>query len=221
MKYIKLQNFETIIDDLINSIVSKLNSGNAVLLLLSGGSAIDLAAKMGQQLKDYDLSKLHITLMDERYGPVGHPGSNWQQLQIAGFKANGAHLYPVLSGRQIEKTNAEFSATLEELFGLGSYVIGLFGMGADGHTAGLLPGIGSINKTIWSDYFTGPDFQRITMTPWSLAKVDQAILYAVGEQKHPALKKLSEKIDVNTQPVQLLKQIPNVTIYNDYKEGEI
>ena len=38
-------------------------------------------------------------LTDERYGPVGHPDSNWSQLLQKGFDLPQAKLVPVLTGR--------------------------------------------------------------------------------------------------------------------------
>ena len=53
-----------------------------------------VAKKIKEKLSD----NLVVALVDERYGPVGHPDSNWFKLEIAGFKIKGAKMIPILIG---------------------------------------------------------------------------------------------------------------------------
>jgi 6-phosphogluconolactonase/glucosamine-6-phosphate isomerase/deaminase len=101
------------------------------------------------------------------------------------------------------------------------YTLGLFGMGSDGHTAGLLPGSSALESQELAADFTGPDFERITMTPAAIAKLDEAVLYAVGKTKHAVLAQLKRDVQLNQQPAQVLKHVPRLTVFNDYQGGDL
>jgi 6-phosphogluconolactonase/glucosamine-6-phosphate isomerase/deaminase len=187
--------------------------------MLSGGSAISLAVAVRQRLQAH-LDNLMISLIDERYGPVGHPDSNWRQLEKAGFNFKGISAYPVLDGLDISTTTASFNKFLQESLDTKHYIIGLLGMGTDGHTAGLLPGSPALEASSLAASYEASDFQRITITPRFIEKMNEAYLYAVGPSKHRQLKQLEENLPVKQQPAQVLKRINNLTVINDIK-GEV
>src|SRR5688572_30377315 len=80
-------------------IAGHLSKGRKILWLVTGGTNIKVAVSAGKLLKNQDLTNLTISLTDERYGPVGHPDSNWHQLKQAGFDLPGATMIPVLQGK--------------------------------------------------------------------------------------------------------------------------
>src|SRR6185436_4906345 len=184
----------------------QLLSGKKVLWLVPGGSAISVAAEVSKKMKDMDLSGLLITLTDERYGQIGHPDSNWLQLEQSGFTMDGAHLYPVLSGESPEETVSSFNARLEIFLSESDVKIGLFGIGSDGHTAGILPGSLAVNSDSFAVGYDAGAYKRITMTPKAIEKLDAAVAYATGESKKPTLEKLKQEVTVEEQPAQALKQ---------------
>lgn len=195
----------------------KLRGGKRVLWLVSGGSAIAVAAEASKQLQGVPLENLTVTLTDERYGDVGHPDSNWSQLQTAGFDLPDANLLPVLHGDGMQATVQKFATALEQTLAEVDFRIGLFGIGVDGHTAGILPHSVAVAETNLASGYDGGNFLRITMTPPAIARLDEAIAYAVGEAKWPVLDQLESGIPADDQPAQFLKQVPTVTIYNDHK----
>jgi 6-phosphogluconolactonase/glucosamine-6-phosphate isomerase/deaminase len=65
----------------------------------------------------------------------------------------------------------------------------------------------------------GPDYQRLTLTPQALARLDEAVVYARGNAKRKALENLSQDLPLAEQPAQILKRIPKVLIFNDV-EGD-
>lgn len=196
-------------------LVTALSENHKVLWLTPGGSAIAVASVVSEQVKSIDLSGLTVTLTDERYGPVGHPDSNWLQLEETGFSLPGATLLPVLRGKDREATVAEWDATLRDQLKRNDYRFGLFGFGPDGHTAGILPNSPAVTSDQFANGYDAGNFQRITMTPLAIAKLDEAVVYAMGEAKRPVLEQLSQTVDVPSQPAQALKQVPSLTIYND------
>ena len=79
MDFIKIENKKEGIDLITKKINDFLEDDKQVLWLLSGGSNIILEIeilnilekKFGEKLKE----NLAVTLMDERYGPIGHSDS--------------------------------------------------------------------------------------------------------------------------------------------------
>lgn len=201
-----------------NSILQKLEEDKKVLFFVTGGSSVAVGAKVAEFLKDKDLKNLTVMMTDERYGPVGHIDSNWAQLLQKGFDLPEAKLIPVLMGDSEEVTTEKFNKNLEEEFNNAKYKIGLFGLGADGHTAGNLPGSESvISKDLAFGYNTRA-FYRITMTPKAIEKLDEIVVWAQGENKWTVLKNLIEKdINIIEQPVQVLKKVSLLTIFSDFK----
>lgn len=190
-----------------------------VVWLVSGGSCIPVAVEARRMLGELSgVVSLHVALIDERYGDIGHPNSNSEQLMQAGFDAQGLTLHQVLLGEDIETTTTRYDGLLNTLFEKSDYTIGLFGMGADAHTSGLLPGNPVMEDTHFVGRYDGPDFQRVTTTPTCIRSIDEAVLYAVGDNKWPALAELEADGDVNNQPVRVLKDISSLHIFTDYQK---
>ena len=169
-------------------------------------------------LEGVDLSNLTVTLTDERYGPVGHPDSNWWQMEEAGVTLPGAQRIPVLAGADRPATTSAFAAHLQAAFSQADYVLGFFGIGADGHTAGILPGSLAVHSEELAASYDAGNYERITMTPKAVTRLDEAVVYAVGKAKWPVFDDLSKgDLPLDVQPAQILKQVPECTVFNDYK----
>lgn len=215
MVFKKVHSAEAVTDYLVTVIQDKLAAGQKVLWLVPGGSAITVAAAVSKRLARADLQNLTVTLTDERYGSVGHPDSNWLQLEQAGFRLPGARLVPVLHGHPVGETTLEFAQHLQEYCQESIYCLGFFGIGPDGHTAGVLPGSPAITATEWAVSYQVPEFLRVTMTPPAIAALSEVVVYAMGEAKAEALANLQKDLSLAEQPAQALKQVATVTIFND------
>jgi len=213
----KITSTKPVIDYLVKILNSRLESGQKVFWLVTGGSAIAIAVEVSKQLDEKLLHNLTITLTDERYGIVGHRDSNWQQLKDNGFSLPTATLKPVLSGEPMPETTANFAKMLKAMFREADFSLGLFGIGPDGHTAGILPGSSAVNEKSLAHGYDGGIYQRITMTVPAIAKLDEAVVYVVGEPKWAVLDQLERDLPLSKQPAQILKQVPKLTIFNDYK----
>lgn len=190
--------------------------GGRVLWLVPGGSSIVIAADVSRQLKPEDTNHLTISLTDERYGDVGHPDSNWQQLMNTGFQVGNAQVLPVLTGSDMGTTTTAYGKALQEAMSSADYRVGFFGMGADGHTAGILPNSPAVHDENFAASYDAGNFKRITMTPKAITYLDETVIYAVGEEKREALLNLNlENLPLETQPAQIHKQIQKCTIFND------
>jgi 6-phosphogluconolactonase/glucosamine-6-phosphate isomerase/deaminase len=214
--YQPVDNMQHVAYTIANIIIAQLAADKNVLWLVPGGSSIAIAALAAQEITVVPHSNLAVTLTDERYGPVGHSDSNWQQLMEIGFSLPDARLFPVLTGADRVRTTTEFDATLQREILAADFTLGFFGMGADGHTAGILPNSPAVSAPDYATVYDAANFERITMTPRAIAQLDEAVVYAVGKDKWPALKQLNEVRDIADQPAQSLKQVPKLTIFTDY-----
>jgi 6-phosphogluconolactonase/glucosamine-6-phosphate isomerase/deaminase len=192
-----------------------LEQGQKVLWLVCGGSNIAVASAVCPLLDGLELSELSVTLTDERYGPVGHPDSNWQQLQDVGFRLPGARLVPVLGdGLSLADTTAQFATSLEQLTHEADTVIGLFGLGPDGHTAGILPGSPAVGSPLGAIGYVTEQFTRITMGPCMFERLDLAYLGFEGTAKTTQIARLGQDLSPEEQPVQYLKRAGTLMVYH-------
>ncbi len=220
MNYRHITSTEPVVKYIAETLISHLTAGQTVTWLVGGGSGIAVSLLVARALKGTNLANLSVTLTDERYGALGHPNENWQQLLDQGFALPGAKLYRVLTGDDRATTTQKFGDTLGTLLDNVDYSLGFFGIGADGHTAGIKPHSPAATATGYAADFTGQDFERITMTGPAIAKLSEAVIYAVGAEKQPALHQLlTENLPVDVQPAQLLKSVAKSTLFTDIKEG--
>ncbi len=196
-----------------------LAAGEHVLWLVSGGSNIATSvAVMAELQRDLPaaLPRLTVMLTDERFGPVGHADSNWQQLIETGFNFEKVLAIPVLLGSPLEVTVEKYAEEVAKNFSAADVVIAQFGIGADGHIGGVLPhSPATESSALVAGYEAGP-FTRITLTPVALGRVDIAFALAFGESKKVALANLqNHDASLTAEPCQILKQLPEAYLFTD------
>lgn len=222
MNYIYSQDASVAVTQLSTTIKKLLGEHKKVLWLISGGSGGKVSVDVAKTLQDTSLENLYVTLSDERYGPVGHADENWQLLLNDGFALPGASLYRPLIGLDRTETTTQFAAWLSTTLDSVDYVIGLFGIGADGHTAGIKPHSEAVQAVTLAASYAGDDFERITITPAFIRRIDEAVIQAFGEDKFATIGQLlTQTVPVDVQPAQTLKQLSKVTIYSNYKEETV
>ncbi len=210
--------------ELTERLQTAVDQDKKVLWLVSGGSNITLQVEVMAALKASRFKKLaNLTIlpMDERFGLPNHKDSNYMQMKLAGFDSGKAEWINVL------RDNLGFSETIKKYADLASSVIkhsdsiiASFGIGADGHTAGILPKSPAV---LGSDSVVGyqaNDFMRLTMTPAWLAKVSSAVVVARGENKKLALLRLQQNNEsIIDLPSMLLYKIKDTLVFNDFLES--
>lgn len=209
---------------MVDEIIRALNNGREVLWLVCGGSNIPAAAivlnKVKTSIKKENLKYLTIAQTDERYGHVGHADSNWQQMLEAGMDFNGIQVVPVLTGKTLEETIDDYAQKMQKVFGeikqKNGSIIAQFGIGADGHIAGLIPHSSATKDSRLVSGFVGTDFTRISLTFNSLRKIDTAFAFAFGKSKYQALERLKNtNLPLEDQPSVILKEIERSYLYTD------
>ncbi len=216
----KVSSIEPVIEYLTKVISENLAEDRKVLWLVPGGSAMKVAVEVAKRLPKENLKNLIVTLTDERYGPVGHADSNWPQLEQAGFKLEEANRQPVLTGKNLEETAKDYAKILEGDLKIADFSIALAGMGPDGHIFGIKPHSPSVDGKELVVGYKWDDYVRLTPTFEFLQKLDEVVIYAVGEEKWPQIDALDKNLSDNEQPAQMLKRLKKVILFNDYKGEE-
>jgi len=219
MDYTYTQTPQPVIDHLVETLTRHLRAGEHVLWLISGGSNILTAVAVARALKNVPTDNLAVSLVDERYGEVGHSNENWQQLLDQGFSLPSATLYRPLTGKPRHDTTIAFDQWLGDQFGQADYSIGLLGIGADGHTSGIKADSQAATAEGWVTDYTWDDYERITTTFDALKRLDEVVTAAIGSDKAPVIRSLlHHDTDPSKQPAQVLKLVKKSTLYTDYKE---
>jgi len=214
---------ETARQALADNLRQLLADDKKVLWLVPGGSNIEVVVWVMNQLHGIE-TQLTIMLTDERYGPVGHKDSNWLQLAWAGFEPGQANAIPtLLDGLDLAQTAGYLATQLQRTLEQTDISVGFFGMGADGHIAGILPGTvaASESQGLACGYHS-EQFDRTTMTFPAVKNLDIAYCLAYGRaKKQPLSALMSTNLPLAEQPVQILKVIPTSYVYNDQIRSDI
>ena len=218
LNFIKVSSTEPVVVHLVSVINQHLRKNEKLTWLVPGGSAINVAVEVSKRLPKNYLKNLTVTLTDERYGPVGHKDSNWPQLEMAGFKLAGASLQPVLKGLNLSETADWYAEMIENGLKSADFSIALVGMGPDGHILGIKPGSPALKSNKLVVGYEWDDFIRLTLTENALRRLDETVIYAVGEEKWPQFELLKDDISTAKQPAQILKRLKKVIIFSDYKD---
>lgn len=166
---------------------------NKTVLFLSGGKTpkdtyLELA-------KEDKINPGAVAMVDERVGIKNHPNSNERMIRETGllsyFEKNKIPFHSILGAK-------DYGKKVEYLLEHFSKSVGILGIGEDGHTAGLPPGIKN-EKLKMKNYvtrisnFPGELKTRITLTFKALAQMDLLIVLVLGENKKLALQKMFKK----------------------------
>ncbi len=212
------------IDALSKEIILALRTGKKVLWFVCGGSNVPAAVKamdiIRERADENILPNLTVAQTDERYGPIGHKHSNWRQMMDTGFTADKINVIPMLVGKSLEATVSDHAdqieTALKETSRTGGLVIALFGIGADGHIAGILPGSPALADPRYVSGYEASQFTRITLTPPAIRKIHSAYLLAFGPAKKYSLTNLRDRVKkIDREPSQLLKELSLVRVYSD------
>ncbi len=221
MKFLPIKNQTEAAEILAAKIADSLKQDKKVLWLLSGGSNIPLSVSALEILKTLFSKKtlkanLAVTLTDERYGPVSYPFSNWQHLIKDGFKLKEVKAVPVLSGLSLEETVKEFEQNYKKLTQWADIIIGQFGIGVDGHIAGVLPDTIGVNSKEIACAYEAVRFTRISLTLNTIKNISVVYAFVFGSAKKTMLHIFhNHASSLEEMPALILKHIPEAYLYSD------
>jgi len=154
------------------------------------------------EARDVPWGAVHVFQADERVAPDGDPARNWTPLEdallsYAPLPPRQAH--PIAVGEcrddaDIAAAAAAYTRTLEAVCGRPP-VLDLvhLGLGADGHTASLVPGDRVLEVADADVAFTAEPYQghrRVTLTLPALARARRVLWVVTGVEKRDALARL-------------------------------
>jgi 6-phosphogluconolactonase/glucosamine-6-phosphate isomerase/deaminase len=207
-------------DKLAQGLTLALQSYDRVIWLVPGGSNIDISVAASRLLDEQLTQKLVIMQTDERFVSLDSDDCNWHQLKLAGFDTKQAQVFPILVGSETrDETAKRYSETVLREFIAADYIVAQYGVGPDGHIAGIKPNSPASTSDELVCGYQGEDFERITLTFTALQQVDEAFAFVYGENKRPILEKLSgEILSLTDFPAGVLAATPVSTVYNDQIE---
>jgi 6-phosphogluconolactonase/glucosamine-6-phosphate isomerase/deaminase len=196
-------------------------SEGSILLLLSGGSSLNPVREAFKNIDDETLGRIHIAQVDGRFVEIDDEASNWRQIREAiGPKLDKTASQAVIlkQGDAAEDIAIAYEMELRSLLAAADEKIGVYGVGSDGHIAGMLPAKNPADFTQFVDGrlvvdFQGHDFTRITTTQPLLTKLDEVIVFACGPDKVATIERLNEDISPQEHPAQFLKDAERATIF--------
>lgn len=201
--------------------------GRPTLLLLSGGSALAVL----DSIKIDDWTPVTITLLDERFEP-DEAHNNFRALEQTPWytrvrTAGGTFISTRIQAADTRDTVAErLEQKLHEWMHhhANGQMIALFGMGADGHTAGIFPF--PEDPASSKQWFSGDRLvvaydasdknalaERVTTTHTLHQQIAHAFVYITGEDKRAALANvLQNTATLPELPAQIFHMLPDVTL---------
>ena len=240
MRFIQTDTPDIVRDAIVEPIARRVGERKQTLLLVSGGSSAGIATAVVRELLATSVAHgtsladiLTVSLIDERFGAVGHRDSNWRQLLEGGLPVESVRAVPLLveprdDDKAFDSAVSRFGeflldATTRQARGE-LLIVGLLGIGADGHTAGILQSspacaIDGEGAALATGY-RSEMFARITITPAFFRYFDRAVAYANGAGKWPAVARLQQALPVCDQPAQLLKRARESLVFSDWVPAE-
>lgn len=206
---------DAILGDALTAIRFDLERKRRARILLSGGTTpADVYAALARVTLDW--AAVELALVDERWLPPDDANSNGRLVRetLLVGPAAAAHFTPVLvAGRSCEHAVREANRTATPAS------VALLGMGADGHTASLFPGMAGLREALAAaqDYVcvdagasagAAPWPQRISLTPAGLGRARLRLLLVRGEQKRQLLLRALAGRDALEFPVRAALYLP-------------
>lgn len=236
-----------VVSKLVETIKNKVQNKTPVLLMLSGGSSLQVAENLCRLFNDRtsDFKEyLTLSVVDERV--VKGEDNNYTSLRKTSLgqcsenkKINwiNTKVSDISEVEKVKKHALKFERQLRKWRAANpkGIIVALLGVGADGHTSGILPfkqnpSLDVENKK-WvvgydlNKYFADPDkisshhYRSTTTAYFLINEVTYAFVYMVGKSKKFALEKIvSNKGSLIETPARLLrKRDKNTEIFTDQR----
>lgn len=206
-------------------------AGTEILFVVAGGSSLGVLDHVAENNMS---SEMTVVVTDERVSDELDI-NNYAQLQATPFwnklvRHDAFSIPTELLGRSSVELRDSYDAALKkwrEDFPKG-IVIGLYGIGEDGHTAGIIPGVYSEEEfdaryqgTRWAEEMEALDRgtfpSRVTTTlSFMRDAVDVALFFVSGKVKEVALKRtLASDGSVHETPARIIHEMKKAFVFTD------
>ena len=198
------------------------------ILALSGGTT---PKGLFQQLTEEPYlhlmpwSKTFVFWVDERHVPPDHPDSNYRMAQeclLSKVPIPKANLFPATNGSMpVDRAAVVYEGKIKKFFGpsadLPRFDLTLLGMGKDGHTASLFPGVQPLNeqKKWVVGYFVDEERKERVSLTFPLLNASRLLLVLLeGEKKAERARDVLEgPSDPPRYPIHYLRPVDGRLIF--------
>jgi 6-phosphogluconolactonase len=173
-------------------------------IVLSGGST-PRALYTLLATSDYgariDWSRVHVFWSDERCLPPDDSASNYRMARetlLDAVPLRPAQVHRIHGEDAPAAAAAAYEREIDALFSDGDssrFDLVLLGMGDDGHTASLFPGLTAVHETtrrVVAEYVARLAMWRVTLTPPAINAAAAVLFLVTGSGKAPALRQVLE-----------------------------
>lgn len=199
-------------------------NGRFIIAFSGGNTPKPLYARLAQSpyAGRMDWSRVHVFFSDERCVPPDDVRSNYHMARVTlldHVPIPPANIFRMMGEEDPEVAAASYAAVLENAFGgkasqgppARGFDLILLGMGDNGHTASLFPGLPGVSEKVqWvlAQYVELVSMWRLTLTPVVINAARNVAFMVAGGDKAPMLSKVLEGV---YQPVVLPAQIVRPT----------
>ena len=177
---------------------------NKSLLALSGGTSVDYRLMLAAT-EDTKILPGAICVVDERYGKPFHKNSNELLLRNQGVKdfadRECIESHKILKGKDFLETAKIYEKEIEDLFKKFKKKVGVMGIGANLHTAGIFPQsvAGKSPNFVEAEVVEDTFPKRITLTLKALGEFMNFVILGFGKEKKDALRKILDEKENDMQ----------------------
>jgi len=206
--------------DVAELLARLLSEKKRVSIAVSGGSTPKVFFQALSE-KKLDWSRVDIILVDERWVPLSDPNSNEAIVRryLLQNEASVASLTPIknkapspeLGVSGCEKSLRELELPID---------IVVLGMGEDGHTASLFPGMPNLMAALSSEALLyvvarpeSSDFPRISLSARVISSASMVILHITGQPKRNALALACQKKNDLEMPIWSIIKQKEISVY--------
>ncbi|MCU0668559.1 MAG: 6-phosphogluconolactonase [Myxococcota bacterium] len=167
--------------------------GRALVALSGGSTPLPMWRALAEK-QDLPWLRTHLFQVDERVAPGGDPARNWTALSetLLDRVLAAGHPMPV-EAQDLFEASVHYAATLASLAGTPPVLdLAHLGLGADGHTASLVPGDAVLRIADRDVAVTQPyqGHRRMTLTFPMLGRARRILFVVAGADKQDALAKV-------------------------------
>jgi 6-phosphogluconolactonase len=185
---------------------------------LSGGSTpADLYALLatGAFAGRIDWPRVHVYWGDERCVAPDHPQSNYRMAEeklLSRVPLPVANVHRIRGEEDPKRAAAEYEEQLRRQLGPRGFDLVLLGMGDNGHTASLFPGLPGVSETtrgVLAQYVEVVSMWRVTLTPVAINAAAQVTFLVAGSEKAERLREVLEgPAQPEVLPAQAIRPAP-------------
>jgi len=210
----------TLAERVADALVQCLQDKPRALLALSGGNTPKLFLRALSE-QSLEWQRVDVVLVDERWVPLQSPDSNEAMIRRE-LKRNAAKDISIYGLKTPELHPESALSYLEQrLNGLGWPIdVLVLGMGADGHTASLFPGMANLDQALhghdqwlWVARPDGQALPRVSLSGSVLTQAMHCFLHIEGEDKREALLRACERKSPQSDPIWFILERRHVHIY--------